>query len=94
MSCVSDDCRQGRENCPTPYLCAMNAPIQREALHRIPTESDEAADKPIAEPWDVWVYAEIAAGLLVLGFVAMLANFFWSNWHVVTAFLNNWRNQQ
>lgn len=80
---------------------AMASPIARKELHRIsdsafgylPREqadapADEAADRPISEPWDAWLYVEVAAGALVLAFVAILANFFWNNWHVVAALFN------
>lgn len=59
MSCKTDACRQGREPCPTPWACAdgspyaaaMSAPIQREAMHRIPNEWDrEQADTPLYSP--------------------------------------------
>jgi hypothetical protein len=70
------------------YRADMSPTLDDSALGYLPREqareSDEAADKPIAEPWDAWMFVEIGAGLLVLAFVAILANFVWDNWHVVS----------
>jgi hypothetical protein len=70
------------------YRADMSPTLDDSAMGYLPREqareSDEAADKPIAEPWDEWMLVHAAVGALALGLAAILANFVYDNWHVVS----------
>lgn len=69
MSCVSDDCTQGRQPCPTPWLCGKYG-----------HDSDEPnlyVDEPIPSPNATAAMAALCGLAAIAGFIAILALVVW-----------------
>lgn len=88
MNCATDSCAQGRKPCPTPDACHSDE--RARALKRFHAITEAEDEPPTRAEAVAWLFGELVAAVVCIGFVAGLANLIWVNRHWLKSVISSY----
>jgi hypothetical protein len=87
MSCRTDACTQGRQPCPTPWVCGHGMRRVEPAALNQTNGGEEIDTAPVTAEGTIGATGETFIGLCFIAAVSVIGWLAWTNWELLaTAF--------